>query len=197
MKKFNFKQFKLNRVRADELTDRLLIINLYVTQAVVLLIAAVILWFQKPNLLSMFAVQPMWQIALWGTVYAVAVLVIDMLISQWVPPEITDDGGINEKLFGNRPLWHIAVMSLAVAICEELLFRGAIQAAWGPYWTSILFAAIHFRYLQHWLMTGLVFSISYGLGWIYIQTGSLWTPILAHFLIDFVMGCILRYRREA
>jgi len=50
--------------------------------------------------------------------------------------------------------------------------------------------------LQHWLMTGLVFGISYGLGWIYIQTGSLWTPIAAHFIIDFVMGCLLRYRRK-
>lgn len=99
-------------------------------------------------------------------------------------------------IFGNRALWHIALLSLIVSICEEVLFRGAIQAAWGPYWTSILFAAIHIRYLQHWLMTGLVFSISYGLGWIYIQTGTLWTPIFAHFLIDFVMGCILRYRRE-
>ncbi|MEK8127436.1 type II CAAX endopeptidase family protein [Paenibacillus filicis] len=196
MKKINFKQFKLQPVSADQLTDRLLIINLYVTQAVILLIAAVILWFQKPNLLSMFSLASPGHLALWGAVYAAAVLLVDMTVSRWVPPEVTDDGGINEKLFGNRPLWHIAVMSLVVAICEELLFRGAIQASWGPYWTSILFAAIHFRYLQHWLMTGLVFSISYGLGWIYIQTGSIWTPILAHFLIDFVMGCILRYRRE-
>ncbi|WP_159882950.1 CPBP family intramembrane glutamic endopeptidase [Paenibacillus puerhi] len=196
MKKFNFKQFKFHRVRADELTDRLLVLNLYVTQAVVLLIAAVILWFQKPNLPSLFSLEPAWPIVLWGAVFAAVVLVVDLLISQWVPPEVADDGGINEMLFGSRPLWHIAVMSLVVAVCEELLFRGAIQASWGPYWTSILFAAIHFRYLQHWLMTGLVFGISYGLGWIYIQTGSLWTPILAHFLIDFVMGCILRYRRE-
>jgi membrane protease YdiL (CAAX protease family) len=126
----------------------------------------------------------------------VVVLGIDLLISRWVPKEVTDDGGINQMLFGNRPVWQIAALSLVVAVCEEVLFRGAIQYAWGPYWTSILFAAIHIRYLQHWLMTGMVFGISYGLGWIYEQTGSLWTPIAAHFVIDFAMGCILRFSKE-
>jgi CAAX amino terminal protease family. len=42
----------------------------------------------------------------------------------------------------------------------------------------------------------MVFSISYGLGWIMEYTGTLWTPILAHFLVDFIMGCIIRFRRE-
>jgi hypothetical protein len=126
----------------------------------------------------------------------VIVLLFDVLVSRWVPEEVTDDGGVNEKMFRRRPLWHIVLLSLIVALCEETLFRGAVQHAWGAYWTSILFAAIHFRYLRHWLMTGLVFGISYGLGWIYNYTGTLWTPVLAHFAIDFVMGCIIRYGKE-
>lgn len=196
MKKFNFKQFKFRQVNVDEIDDRFLIMNLYMTQLLVLLLGVIIMLFQRPSLTHMFSfAQGIW-IPVWGVAFALVVLVVDVLISRWVPPEVTDDGGINELLFKNRPLWHIIVMSLVVAICEELLFRGAIQASWGPYWTSILFAAIHIRYLQHWLMTGLVFCISYGLGWIYIQTGSLWTPIVAHFVIDFIMGCIIRYRRE-
>ncbi|WP_079910716.1 CPBP family intramembrane glutamic endopeptidase [Paenibacillus sp. 32352] len=196
MKKFNFKQFKFRHVQADEIDERFLIMNLYMTQVLVLLLGAIIMFFQKPSLSQMFSWKHGIWIPVWGVVFALAVLVVDLVISRWVPPEVTDDGGINELLFKNRPLWHITLMSLFVALCEELLFRGAIQASWGPYWTSILFAAIHIRYLQHWLMTGLVFSISYGLGWIYIQTGSLWTPIIAHFVIDFIMGCIIRYRRE-
>jgi membrane protease YdiL (CAAX protease family) len=133
---------------------------------------------------------------LWGLSLAGIVLLFDVLVSRWVPEEVTDDGGVNEKMFRRRPLWHIALLSLVVSLCEETLFRGAIQHAWGAYWTSILFAAIHFRYLRHWLMTGLVFGISYGLGWIYNQTGTLWTPVLAHFVIDFAMGCIIRYGKE-
>ncbi|OXM88096.1 CPBP family intramembrane glutamic endopeptidase [Paenibacillus rigui] len=196
MKKINFKGFKLQKVDMNNMNDRFLLINLYLTQLGVLVLGTIIMLFQKPSLAQMLSWNNTFSIGLWGVAFAAAVLVVDLLISNWVPPEVTDDGGINEMLFKNRPLWHIIVMSAIVAFCEEWLFRGAIQASWGPYWTSILFAAIHIRYLQHWLMTGLVFGISYGLGWIYIQTGSLWTPIVAHFVIDLIMGCIIRYRRE-
>ncbi|MNP75377.1 CAAX amino terminal protease self- immunity [compost metagenome] len=84
-----------------------------------------------------------------------------------------------------------------VAVCEELLFRGAIQHTFGPYWTSILFAVIHVRYLRHWIPTAWVFLSSYGLGYIYIHTGTLWAPILCHFLIDLFSGLVIRYRRES
>ncbi|MCR8634428.1 MULTISPECIES: CPBP family intramembrane glutamic endopeptidase [Paenibacillus] len=196
MKKFNFKPFKFQKVDIQSLNDKMLLINLYITQLAVFVIACIVMLFQKPSLGAMLSLEKGIYIPIWGIAFAAAVLLVDILVSRWVPAEVMDDGGINEMIFKNRPLWHIALLSLIVAICEEWLFRGAIQASWGPYWTSILFAAIHIRYLQHWIMTGLVFSISYGLGWIYIQTGSLWTPIIAHFVIDFIMGCIIRYRRE-
>jgi membrane protease YdiL (CAAX protease family) len=197
LKKFDFKNIRFGKVDVNELNDRTLLLNLYITQLITLIIGIIILLFQSNHkILSMFTIQGSWKILIWGSLFALLVLGIDVLISRWVPKEVSDDGGINQMLFGNRPIWHIALISLIVAICEEVLFRGAIQYAWGPYWTSILFAAIHIRYLQHWLMTGMVFSISYGLGWIYLQTGSLWTPIIAHFIIDFVMGCILRFSKE-
>ncbi|MGO4270280.1 lysostaphin resistance A-like protein [Paenibacillus sp. TAF58] len=197
MKKFDFKNIRFGKVDVNELNDRTLLLNLYITQLLTLIIGIIILFFQSNHkILSMFTFQGGWKIFIWGSLFALLVLGIDILISRWVPKEVSDDGGINQMLFGNRAVWHIALISLIVAICEEVLFRGAIQYAWGPYWTSILFAAIHIRYLQHWLMTGMVFCISYGLGWIYLQTGSLWTPIIAHFIIDLVMGCILRYSKE-
>ncbi|TXK76558.1 type II CAAX endopeptidase family protein [Paenibacillus sp. N3.4] len=197
MKKFDFKNIRFGKVDLSELNDRTLLLNLYITQLLTLIIGIVILFFQSNHkILSMFTIQGGWSIVIWGCSFAVIVLGFDVFISRWVPKEVSDDGGINEMLFGNRALWHIALISFIVAVCEEVLFRGAIQYAWGPYWTSILFAAIHIRYLQHWLMTGMVFGISYGLGWIYVQTGSLWTPIIAHFIIDFVMGCLLRFNKE-
>jgi membrane protease YdiL (CAAX protease family) len=196
MKKFNFRQFKFQKLDITTIDERTVILNVYVTQLLVLIAGCMIMFFQKPVFRQMFSFEQGMYIVIWGTAFAVIVLIVDLVISNWVPPEVTDDGGINELIFKNRPLWHIIVLSFVVAFCEEWLFRGAIQATWGPYWTSILFAAIHIRYLQHWLMTGLVFGISYGLGWIYIQTGSIWTPIVAHFMIDLIMGCIIRYRRE-
>lgn len=197
MKKINFKNIKFRVIQPSELTDRLLLLNLYITQALTLIVGILVLLFQSRNPFPLFIWPQGYSFIGWGLGFTAVVLIVDLLVSRVVPEELTDDGGINEMLFLKRPLWHIAVLSAVVAVCEELLFRGAIQHALGPYWTSILFAAIHIRYLRHWLMTGLVFSISYGLGWIYIQTNTLWTPILAHFMIDFVMGCIIRYGRKA
>lgn len=198
MRKWNWKNVTIRKVDIAQLDDRLLLVNLYVTQALTFIIGCIVLFFQhNHDIFHRLRIDDPASVLLWGAGFAVAVLAVDLSISRWVPEEVSDDGGVNEKLFRTRPVWHIAVISLIVAICEELLFRGAIQHAFGPYWTSILFAAIHIRYLRHWLMTGLVFGISYGLGWIYIETGSLWTPIVAHFMIDLVMGCIIRFRRDA
>ena len=196
MKKFDFKKIRIRKVSVDELDDRMLLVNLYTTQALTFIIGFIWLLFQRQNIISLFSypysLEPLW----WGLGLAAAVIVVDMLVSRFAPDDAADDGGINERIFRTRPIWHIALLSFIVAICEELLFRGAIQHAIGPYWTSIVFAAIHVRYLRHWIPTGLVFSISYGLGWIYIQSGTIWAPIIAHFVIDFVMGLIIRFRRE-
>ncbi|BBI33165.1 CPBP family intramembrane glutamic endopeptidase [Cohnella abietis] len=196
MRKFDFRNIKIRKVTVDELNDKMLLANLYMTQALTLIIGIIWVLFQGRNPLSFFKLPIDSNFLWWGAGLAVVVLIFDLGISRFVPEDAADDGGVNERVFGNRAVWHIAVISLVVAICEEILFRGAIQHAFGPYWTSIIFAAIHVRYLRHWIPTGLVFIISYGLGWIMIQSGTLWAPIIAHFLIDFVMGCILRFRRE-
>ncbi|WP_438445570.1 lysostaphin resistance A-like protein [Gorillibacterium sp. sgz5001074] len=196
MKRFRLRDFKLKQVDIHDLDDRLLLINLYLTQGLTLLLGLAIMAWQRQNPLKLLAIPPNITPFLWGAVFAALVLAADLLISRWVPEEMTDDGGVNEMLFGSRPVWHIAVISLVVSLCEELLFRGAVQHAWGPYWTSILFAAIHVRYLRHWLLTGMVFGISYGLGTLYDWSGTLWAPVAAHFIIDLSMGLILRYRRD-
>lgn len=197
MSRWNFKKIQFKKVNLEEMDDRTLLLNLYFTQILTLFMGAIIIFFQHNNIFLKLSFDQSSWFLLWGIGFALLFLSVDLILSRFVPEEVSDDGGMNVKLFGTRALWHILLISLVVSFCEELLFRGAIQHAFGPYWTSILFAAIHIRYLKHWLMTGLVFSVSYGLGWIYEQTGTLWTPILAHFLIDFVMGCIIRYRREA
>ncbi|MBJ6363490.1 CPBP family intramembrane glutamic endopeptidase [Paenibacillus sp. GCM10012307] len=197
MRKFDIRKLKLRKVTIDQINDRLLLINLYMTQALTFIIGIVWILFQRQNPILLLQFPKTLNFLYWGAGLAAVVIVVDLLISRWVPEEATDDGGVNERLFRNRPWWHILVLSFVVSVCEELLFRGAIQHAFGAYWTSILFAAIHVRYLKHWIPTGLVFSISFGLGWIYDFTGTLWAPIAAHFIIDAVMGLIIRYRRES
>ncbi|TYP77798.1 CPBP family intramembrane glutamic endopeptidase [Paenibacillus methanolicus] len=196
MKKLDLSKFKLRTVSIDDIDDRMLLINLYATQAVTFIIGLIWVFFQRGNPFLLFSSPGAWDFLYWGAGLAAAVLVVDLLVSRFVPEEVGDDGGVNDRIFRNRAVWHIVLLSFIVAVCEETLFRGGVQHLIGPYWTSIVFAAIHVRYLRHWIPTGLVFSISYGLGWIYEQTDTLWAPIAAHFLIDTVMGLIIRFRRE-
>ncbi|MFC4599112.1 CPBP family intramembrane glutamic endopeptidase [Cohnella hongkongensis] len=195
MRKFDIRNIKVRKVTVDQLNDRMLLANLYFTQALTLIIGLVWILFQRRNPLELLILPRTYEFALWGGGLALLVLLLDLSISRFVPEEAADDGGVNERIFRTRPVWHIAVISFVVAMCEEILFRGAVQHAFGPYWTSILFAAIHVRYLRHWVPTGMVFAISYGLGWILDVSGTLWAPIAAHFLVDFIMGCIIRFRR--
>ncbi|RAP76418.1 CPBP family intramembrane glutamic endopeptidase [Paenibacillus montanisoli] len=197
MKKFDLRKLKIKPVTVDQIDDRMLLINLYATQAITLVIGFIWLLFQKRNPFLLFAPPEGLKYLYFGAGLAALVIAIDFLTARFVPEEANDDGGVNERIFKNRATWHIVVLSLIVSICEETLFRGAIQHGIGPYWTSIIFATIHVRYLKHWIPTGLVFAISYALGWIYIKTGTLWAPIIAHFLIDMIMGLVIRFRREA
>ena len=193
-KKWNV--FKTRQVQIDQIDDRMLLLNLYLTQAITLVVAIFWILFSRRNPIALLDIPISSTPFVWGAGFAAAAIILDLIVSRIVPEEATDDGGINERLFRERPVWHIVAIALIVSICEELLFRGAIQHTLGIYWTSIVFAAIHVRYLKHWIPTAMVFGISYGLGYIYQYTESLWAPITAHFIIDLIMGLILRYRRE-
>lgn len=193
MKKF---KIKIKKIEPHQLNDRLLLINLYLTQALTLVVGIIWILFQHRNPFQLLALPSDAQFAMWGLGLALSMLVVDFLLSRVVPESSMDDGGINEMLFRKRPVWHIVLIAFIVSICEELLFRGAIQHAFGPYWTSILFAVIHVRYLRHWIPTGWVFLSSYGLGYIYMESGTLWAPIICHFAIDLISGMMIRFRRK-
>lgn len=197
MKKFKFGDIKIKKADPQQLTDRLLILNLYITQGLTLFIGLIWILLQKRNPIHILNFPDSAQFVYWALGLAAIMLVVDFLLTHIVPEDSMDDGGVNELLFGKRPLWHILVIAAIVSVCEELLFRGAVQHTFGPYWTSILFAVIHVRYLRHWIPTGWVFLSSYGLGYIYIHSGTLWAPILCHFIIDVFSGLVIRYRRAS
>jgi membrane protease YdiL (CAAX protease family) len=59
--------------------------------------------------------------------------------------------------------WGIAALALAPGICEEILFRGAIQPRLGILATALLFASVHTQYALS-IDTLAVFVIAIGLG---------------------------------
>lgn len=183
----------MKRVDFNDISDRLLLLNLYVTQAILLALACVLLWWQNGLSTHLFSFQ--WRALVWGAGAGLFIVAVDVKLSRHFPHYMADDGGINERLFQQRPYWHIFLMAFVVAFCEELLFRGAIQPLIGIWGTSVLFTLIHFRYLQKWLMVVVLFCISMVLGGLMVGTGSLWAPFITHFTVDFTLGLLVKWGR--
>lgn len=129
-----------------------------------------------------------------GTVnYFGAVIPIQALAVQWSPQFLKNLVPDVSQVFEQRsPLELVLLLgavSVAAPLCEELCFRGVIQQGFerlgapsrgqrrrAIFWTAVLFSAFHLDPVGFWarLELGIVF------GWLYAETGSLWTGVLAH-----------------
>ncbi|MGD6898732.1 CPBP family intramembrane glutamic endopeptidase [Bacillus infantis] len=181
-----------------ELSDKDLLFHLYATQLLLLAISA-ILGFILFNDFSSFFDLFFWEdlnILYIGAGAGIAVVLADLLLMKIVPASYYDDGGLNERIFRNRNPLHIAVIAAIVAFCEELLFRGVIQTHFGVLVSSIIFAAVHYRYLFNWFLFVNIIVLSFLMGIIYLKTGNLAVTIVMHFLIDFLLGISIRYRKQ-
>ena len=179
-----------------DIKDKDLIISLYFTQMLLLMIAFILGIFLFDSLsafLALFTIVDSNILIVGGTVGLIVVLV-DLLFMKLLPPTYYDDGGLNERIFQNRSLYHIAMIAAVVAIGEEILFRGVIQTHFGLIASSLLFALVHYRYLFNWFLFVNIIALSFLIGFIYFQTGNLLVTIFMHFLVDFLSGCIIRYK---
>ncbi|MCB0402786.1 MAG: CPBP family intramembrane metalloprotease [Flavobacteriales bacterium] len=79
------------------------------------------------------------------------------------------------------------IIAVVPAVGEELLFRGVIQKSfvqwfnnphWGIWITAILFSALHMQFFGFFprMLLGVVF------GYVFYWSGSLWIPIVGHFI---------------
>lgn len=174
--------------------QRQLLISFYSTQLFLLIITIGVLWFQGRLDVWSYGLDNPFNWGL-GIIVGLFIVCIDLLLDRLLPEEMLDDGGINLLLFSNRNIVHIFIIALTAGVVEELLFRGAIQEWLGVWGTSLLFVLIHTRYLKKWILVIVVGLISLGFGYLYEWTGSLITVIVAHTLVDFIMGCYIRYVR--
>ncbi len=83
----------------------------------------------------------------------------------------------------------LLVAAVAPAIGEELLFRGLLQSQfirftkhphWGVWITAFFFSAMHMQFAGFFPR----FFLGALLGYLYLWSGSLWLPILIHFLFN-------------
>ena len=94
-------------------------------------------------------------------------------------------------MFGKWSIIQLAILSVLAGVCEEALFRGAIQGGLAGrigvvlalILASMLFGALH---LITWTYGIIVAFIGAYLGLLWIWTGNLLTPMITHAVYDFV-----------
>ena len=76
-------------------------------------------------------------------------------------------------------------LALVSGLSEEVLFRGAVQSAWGFWPATALFALCHAgrgRAMRLWTVSA--FAAGAALGGLYAWSGALLAPVTAHVLIN-------------
>jgi hypothetical protein len=178
------------------LTDKELLFHLYMTQVILCVISLLLgfIFFDHFSYLNNISLND-FQIIIIGFPAGLAVVLADILLMKWLPSSFYDDGGLNERIFKNRNLFHILFIALFVAFSEELLFRGIIQTKVGLILASIIFAIIHYRYLFNWYLFVNIVVLSFYIGLIFEWTNNLAVTIVLHFVIDFSLGVYIKFRR--
>ncbi|WP_419881235.1 lysostaphin resistance A-like protein [Peribacillus sp. B-H-3] len=180
-----------------QLSDKQLIYNLFITQLILLAAALLLGLFLFPDIASftaLFRISDI-NIAVIGLPAGAAVVAFDIIMMKTIPASWQDDGGVNERIFKSLSYPLVPAAALIVAFCEEVLFRGVIQTNIGLVWTSVIFALVHYRYLFKWYLLVNIAGLSFFIGWIYSVTGNLMVTITAHFIIDFILGIILKNKQ--
>lgn len=177
------------------LGDKEILFHLYLTQGILLLASVGLGLFLFDDLLAFIELWNIkdWKILFIGGGTAIVVIIIDFLLIKYLPKSMYDDGGINDRIFQKRSVPHIFVLCWLIALAEEILFRGIIQTHFGLFVASFVFALLHVRYLQKWVLLISVILLSFVLGYIYEIYQNLWITVFAHFLIDFIFALKIRY----
>ena len=181
-----------------QIPDKELVKSLYMTQMLLFVIAFILGIFLFDNWQSFFALFHFsdQNIPLVGAGAGLLVVIVDVILMKLLPAKWYDDGGLNERIFQERSFREIAMIAAIVALAEEILFRGVIQTHFGLVAASLIFALIHFRYLFHFFLFINVVGLSFLIGIVYHQTGNLAVTIMMHFVIDFLLGCIIKIKFE-
>jgi len=180
-----------------ELSNRELLLNLFVTQVIILIGAGalgLIFNSQLASFLPLFHIRP-FQLLI-GLAGGLVVVCVDLFMMKRVPESWQDDGGVNERIFKSLSYPMIVVVALIVAVSEEVLFRGVLQVNLGLIWASLIFALVHYRYLFNGFLFISIVMVSFFIGFIFEITGSLTATIVMHFVIDCILGFLVKAKEK-
>lgn len=125
----------------------------------------------------------------WTPVLVLAEGLISLLLTLVNPEQLALLERVNNAFLGDLDsLLEWLILGLASGIGEEILFRGAIQPAFGLVPTAALFAVVHTQYGFSPLML-FIFLLGLILGMIR-QRYSTTSAILVHFTYNFILGLL-------
>lgn len=168
-----------------------------------LAIGLLLCWLAGPNLWENLSLNPMALLhgTLWGLLMlAVVVLLIDHPKSPFAG--LQEDMGQLRALFRKAKPVDFVFMSVMAGLGEEVLFRGLLLhhgSAWlgmpaGLALSSLLFGLVHALSLAYVVFASL---LGLALGLLYLWSGNLVVPIVAHGVYDVVaLWYLIHIRRE-
>jgi membrane protease YdiL (CAAX protease family) len=143
-----------------------------------------------------------WHAGLWGLAAALPMLVVFTAMVCWpIGPlraikKFTDT--IIRPLMATCTFVDLFGISLLAGVGEEMLFRGLMQdlfSHWINLWLAVILASVLFGLMHAVTPTYALLATLIGvyLGVVYVWTGNLLAPIIAHGLYDFVVLLYLAY----
>ncbi|ARF15617.1 CAAX protease [Sporosarcina ureae] len=131
---------------------------------------------------------------------SIALLLFGVVLTFSIPSNSID--GMN-KTYQDGSLSSLFIFMFLAALFEEVLFRGIIQNLFfvytGNQWVAILsatllFLVFHIQYFKKPMMLMNITIPSIVFGWIYVKTNNLLVPVFVHFLMNFGMTILFKYK---
>jgi hypothetical protein len=126
-------------------------------------------------------------------------------IEDWMIEKEKTADNLIDSLINSSGTWGLILnlMTIAIipAVAEELIFRGVLQKIFGKlfrsahlgiWFTAIVFSAIHLQFFG--FLPRLILGLAFG--YLYLWSGTLWLPILAHF-VNNAFPVVLTYIKGA
>lgn len=142
-----------------------------------------------------------WETSLWldtalGLGLGVGTVIASRILEQtteWARM-LTEEFG---KILGNLTLTQVLIFALTSSIAEEIFFRGFLQQAlsdiaFGNDWIGLIVASLVFGLIHigpdrkkflPWTIMAVVLGLLFGI--LYLYTGNILAPMVAHFTINF------------
>lgn len=185
-----------NEALIKQLTPKQLRQSVYYSQLLFLVISILLTFIffrQSINWFNLFVFNYR-DIIVFGLFAGIIVVMIELSMYKYLPKHLFDDGGINEKVFKHATIVDVFMIAFVVAICEEILFRGVLQSAFGYIIASTLFVLMHYRYLKKIVLFTVLVAISFFIGYLFELTNNLLVTMMFHFTVDFLLGLYIAKR---